>query len=112
MLYIEAASSREELAKIAGSFQVPLLVDLIESSMVPALSRDELGELGFSIIIRPLSALFLVHKMLGEFYTSLRREGTTKGWVRQMTSLEDFNAFIGLGDFMTLESNYKTSDTS
>ena len=112
VIYIEAPPDREELATIGRSFEVPLLVDLLERDTTPMCTVAELEELGFSIAIHPLSALFLIHKTLKDFYTSLREEGTTEGWVRRMTSFTEFNEFVGLSDFVALAGKYGASDTS
>ena len=111
VIYIEAPPDREELATIGRSFDVPLLVDVLERGTTPMCTVAELEELGFSIAIHPLSALFLTHKTLRGFYSTLREEGTTQGWVHRMTSFAEFNEFIGLREYVALAGKHASSDT-
>ena len=58
VLFVEAPQSREELRTIGRSLPGPLLVNMAEGGRTPILSPQELGELGFSMIVYP-STLFL-----------------------------------------------------
>ena len=107
IIFIEAPISREELATIGGSFDVPLLVNLIEGGKTPILPLDELEELGFAIVIYPISALYVISRTLRDFYGDLRREGTTEAWFGRMIRFEEFNSFIGLESFRAVEDRYK-----
>jgi len=107
IIFIEAPINREELATIGGSFDVPLLVNLIEGARTPICPLGELEAMGFSIVIYPISAMYVMSKTLKEFYADLRAAGTTEGWFDRMSSFEEFNAFIGLSHYRALEDSYK-----
>src|SRR5918911_4164252 len=57
-LFVEAPRSVEELERIADALPPPLVANMIERGVTPHLSRAELRELGFSLIVCPLAALF------------------------------------------------------
>jgi len=107
IIFIEAPVNRDELAIVGRSFDVPLLVNLIEGAKTPILPLDELQELGFSIVIYPISALYVVSRVLRDLYGDLRREGTTEAWFDRMIRFEEFNTFIGLGHYRATEERYK-----
>ncbi|UCC77617.1 MAG: isocitrate lyase/PEP mutase family protein [Anaerolineales bacterium] len=107
IIFIEAPVSREELAVVGQSFEVPLLVNLIEGAKTPILPLDELQELGFAIVIYPISALYVVSQTLTDFYGDLKRDGSSAAWFDKMISFARFNAFIGLGELRALEDRYK-----
>ena len=107
IIFIEAPVSRQELEVVAQSFEVPLLVNLIEGAKTPILSLEELQELGFAIVIYPISALYVVSQTLTDFYQDLKRDGTSAAWFDKMIDFARFNAFIGLGGMRALEARYK-----
>jgi 2-methylisocitrate lyase-like PEP mutase family enzyme len=107
IIFVEAPINREEMATVGRSFDVPLLVNLIEGAKTPICPPSELEAMGFSIVIYPISALYVMSKTLKEFYADLRAAGTTEGWSDRMSSFEEFNAFIGLGHYRALEERYK-----
>src|SRR3954454_2946610 len=57
-LFVEAPQSVEELEQIATALPGPLVANMIERGATPHLSRSELRELGFNLIVCPLAALF------------------------------------------------------
>jgi 2-methylisocitrate lyase-like PEP mutase family enzyme len=111
IIFIEAPVSREELAVVGRSFDVPLLVNLIEGAKTPILPLEELEELGFSVVIYPISALYVVSKTLRDFYQHLKTAGTTEAWFDRMIQFEEFNTFIGLEGFRALEDKYRVQRT-
>src|SRR3954469_7166852 len=56
-LFVEAPESVSELERIAEALPPPLVANMIERGVTPHLSRSELEELGFPLIVCPLAAL-------------------------------------------------------
>jgi 2-methylisocitrate lyase-like PEP mutase family enzyme len=56
-LFIEAPVDEEELFRIARTFDVPLLANMLEGGRTPLLPPKILGEMGYRIIIYGISAL-------------------------------------------------------
>ena len=57
-LFVEAPQSVEELEQIAARLPAPLVANMIERGVTPHLTRKELEDLGFNLIVCPLAALF------------------------------------------------------
>src|SRR6185437_6949214 len=51
VIFVEAPRSRGELAEIGRRVDGPLLVNIVEGGDTPQLPADELGALGFSIVL-------------------------------------------------------------
>src|SRR5262249_43265705 len=68
VLFVEAPESEDEVVAVAKAFpDVPLLLNWAEGGKTPPLSRERLQELGYSLILFPLTALFIAtHAMRGE----------------------------------------------
>src|SRR5262249_30180686 len=56
-LFIESPVDEEELFRIARTFDVPLLANMLEGGRTPLLPPKILGEMGYRIIIYGISAL-------------------------------------------------------
>ena len=103
-LFVEAPASREELAEIARRLPPPLVANMVESGATPELGLDELGRLGFQIVVRPVSALFAATRALGDVYAALRRDGDTTTVRDRMVGFDEFNRLIGLEEKYALDA--------
>ena len=89
VVFIEAPQSVEELREIAAAFpDAPLFANMVEGGRTPLLSAAELGELGFKIVVFPLSGLFSATKAMERCLTYLRKIVSTYGYSDMLTSSE------------------------
>ena len=73
---MEAPESIDELARIADALpSVTLVANMVESGRTPLLTPAELRELGFDLIVSPLSGLLAATAALGQAYDDLARRG-------------------------------------
>jgi methylisocitrate lyase len=93
-LFVEAPQSVEELEQIAEALPGPLVANMIERGVTPHLTRSELRELGFSLIVCPLAGLFAAAKAVHDVLVELRERETTAGVVDRMVAFDDFNALV------------------
>jgi methylisocitrate lyase len=105
-LFVEAPQSVEELQRIAGALPPPLVANMIERGVTPHLTRSELRELGFQLIVCPLAALFSAAKAVQEALVELRDRETTAGAVDRMLAFDDFNELVHLADRYADESRF------
>jgi 2,3-dimethylmalate lyase len=72
ILFVEAARSEEELARIARAFaSFPLLANMVEDGKTPLLSAAALFAMGYRIVLRPISALLAAEHALERVYADL-----------------------------------------
>jgi len=102
-IFVDAPQSVDELAAIAAAVPGPLVANMSESGKTPILPLDELGALGYQIVLYPTSALRLSVGVISAMYADLRAHGSTGRWVEQMTTLDDLNELLGLGALRELE---------
>jgi 2-methylisocitrate lyase-like PEP mutase family enzyme len=57
ILFVEAMQSEEEVRRLPQLFERPLLVNLVVGGMTPVLPADELGRLGYGIVLYANAAL-------------------------------------------------------
>ena len=105
-LFVEAPRSVEELERIAAALPEPLVANMIERGVTPQLTRSQLRDLGFSLIVCPLSALYASAKAVLDVYTELRDQETTEGALERMLTFADFNALVDLDARYADEARY------
>jgi 2,3-dimethylmalate lyase len=105
-LFVEAPQSVEELEKIAANLPGPLVANMIERGQTPHLSRPELRDLGFSLIVCPLSALYAATKAVIETLETLKRDETTKSAYDRLVGFDEFNALVELDARYEDEARY------
>ncbi len=97
VLFVEAPSSWDELAMVAGELgDWPLVANMVEFGKTPLLSAEELGDLGFSLILFPGSLTRTVTLAAQETLDELRSTGTTMGRLDAMATFDEVNRVVGL----------------
>jgi carboxyvinyl-carboxyphosphonate phosphorylmutase len=108
VLFVEGPESEEEVAEIAGSFpRAPLLFNWIHGGKTPPISLERLKELGYRIIIFPLSVLLAAAKAMLEVMTQIRKDGTPIRVARDFMSFDEFNNLVGLREVHELERRFR-----
>lgn len=100
-VFVEAPRSVADLEAIAAALpDVTLVANMVEKGKTPLLSPAELGELGFGLIVSPLSGLLWATRSLAEAYRTLSAEGTLRGHLASLTSFDEFTDLVGLPDHL------------
>ena len=95
-LFVEAPQSVEELERVAAALPGPLVANMIERGATPHLSRAELRDLGYALIVCPLAALYAAARAVTDVLTELRDRETTAGAYDRMLTFDEFNALVDL----------------
>jgi 2-methylisocitrate lyase-like PEP mutase family enzyme len=94
--FVEAPESRETLAEIGQRSPAPNVANMIEGGRTPVLGKEELTELGFHLILYPLTGLFSAARTIELMYQKLLRDGTTIGEEHRLMTFPEFNELIGV----------------
>ena len=105
-LFVEAPQSIEELERVAEALPGPLVANMIERGATPQLTRGELRELGYALIVCPLAGLFAAARAVQDVLTELRDRETTAAAIDRMLTFDDFNALVGLADRYADEARF------
>ena len=105
-LFVEAPQSMEELERVAAALPPPLVANMIERGATPHLTRGELRELGFGLIVCPLAALFAAARAVQEVLTELRERETTAAAFDRMLTFDEFNELVGLAERYADEARF------
>jgi 2-methylisocitrate lyase-like PEP mutase family enzyme len=110
VIFVEAPESRAELAEIGRSIEAPLLVNIVEGGATPQLPADELGALGFSIVLYANAALRGALHGMRTVLAHLKRTGSTLGALEQMIGWEQRQELVGKPFFDQLGERYAPPD--
>ena len=96
-VFVEAPQSVADLEAIAAALPDAVLVaNMVEKGRTPLLTPGELGELGFRLIVSPVSGLLWASHALGEGYRRLREAGTLRDDLGRITGFDEFTDLVGL----------------
>jgi 2-methylisocitrate lyase-like PEP mutase family enzyme len=107
-LFVEAPQSLEELETIARELPPPLVANMIERGVTPHLSRSELRDLGFQLIVCPLAALYAAAHATIKVLTELKHKETTQALYDELTTFDEFGDLVGLKNRYADEQRYST----
>lgn len=107
-VFVEAPESVAELEAIAEALPDCVRVaNMIEAGRTPLLTPAELHDLGFDLIVSPLSGLFAAAKAMTAAYGTLAEAGTLRDDLDLVVSFDEFNAAIDLDAHYDLEARYR-----
>lgn len=108
MLFIEAPQTDEQIAEIARRFKgrVPLMANMVEGGRTPPKTAAELEALGFSLVIFPGGTVRALAQGLAEYFTSLKKHGTTEPFRSRMLDFRGINDLVGTPEMLDLGRRY------
>jgi 2,3-dimethylmalate lyase len=107
-VFVEAPESVAELEQIATALpDVTLVANMVEAGRTPLLTPAELHDLGFDLVVSPLSGLLAATAALDTAYRRLAAEGTLRDHLDDLTSFDGFTDIVGLDDLRELDARYR-----
>lgn len=103
VIFPEALETEEEFAAYAREVPGPLLANMTEFGKGPLLPVGRLAELGYRLVIFPVSAARVAARQVRAFYRDLLREGTQAPWLERMMTREELYGLIGYDDYAELD---------
>ena len=93
---------REFASRIPG---MPLVADMTELGKTPFFTASEFEEIGYRMVIWPVSSLRVANKAQVRLYTTLKSEGLTKSVLGDMQTRAELYDAIGLADYEALDAS-------
>jgi 2-methylisocitrate lyase-like PEP mutase family enzyme len=109
ILFIEALVSEAEVEEAARAFPgVPLLFNWAEGGKTPPVSLARLTELGYRIVIFPISTLLAATAAMRAILREIAAAGTPAAALADLPTFGEFVDFIGLPQVREAEQRYAT----
>lgn len=106
VIFFEAPQSVEEMKNVAKLIKKPLFANMVEKGKTPFLTASELEEIGYKIVIYPVSTLYAATKAIAGVLETLKNEGTTQNYLDRMVEFPEFNEMIGVKQHRDLEKTF------
>jgi 2-methylisocitrate lyase-like PEP mutase family enzyme len=107
LLFVEALQSESELERVTVEFSdVPLVFNYAEGGKTPALTYARIRELGYALILCPISLLLAATAAMREVLAAIRRDGTPREVLGELLEFGKFLDFIGLPEVQELERRF------
>lgn len=111
VLFVEAPDA-QQLPHIAPRLKAPLLYNMATSGKTPFLGREEIGRLGFKLIIYPNWVLLAAMRAASQVLATLKETGTIAGVAKEVPSFKEFFDLLGMPEVQELEARYGVSEES
>jgi len=104
-VFVEAPESISELQAISESLPaVTLVANMVEGGKTPLLTPAELHDLGFDLIVSPLSVLFGAVRAMQVDLATLAEHGTLRDHVDSVVGFDEFGDLVDLAHHQQLDA--------
>jgi 2-methylisocitrate lyase-like PEP mutase family enzyme len=108
-VFVEAPEGIGDLERVAKEVEgVTRVANMIEGGRTPLLTPAELHDLGYDLIVTPLTAIFAAARAVREAFGVLRAEGTLRDHPDLVLSFSDFEPVVDLAGHRRLEEQYRS----
>jgi methylisocitrate lyase len=109
-IFPEALTSVEMFREVRERLPgVRLLANMTEFGRTPALTAREFQDLGYDMVIWPVSSLRVANKAQERLYAALARDGATTAMLAEMQTRQELYDTIGLDRFEALDRTIAAS---
>lgn len=108
--FIEAPESLHELERIPREVPYPLLVNMLSGGVTPILAVDELGRLGYKIVVCPIESLLVTGIAIRRLIQALLTTGRADLPPDEMMTFGQIKELIGLDHVLGLRDELVRKD--
>jgi methylisocitrate lyase len=108
-IFPEALNTAEMFRTFASRVDAPLLANMTEFGRTPFFTAAEFQDMGYKMVIWPVSSLRMANKAQAELYAAISRDGGTQNMVDRMQTRAELYAAIGYHDYEALDASIVTT---
>ena len=105
IIFVEALRSTSDMQMVREKVEGPLLANMTEFGVTPETSLGEWEQLGFELVIYPVSALRVSAATMKDFYKSLLQNGSASQFKEQMMTRSELYELIEYHQYEELDKN-------
>lgn len=106
MVFPEALTSAEDFASYARSVDAPLLANMTEFGKTPMLTREEFEQLGYALVIYPVTAFRVALLSVQRVYEHLYASETQASLMDEMMTREDLYKVLDYAKYQDMEHHF------
>jgi len=104
-IFPEALTDAGIFREFARRVKAPLLANMTEFGRTPFFTAKEFEEMGYRMVIWPVSALRVAAKAQGDLYATIARDGATRAMLERMQTRKELYDVIGYHDYEALDAS-------
>jgi methylisocitrate lyase len=104
-IFPEALYNADAFREFARRVKVPLLANMTEFGKTPFFTASEFEEMGYKMVIWPVSALRVANKAQEKLYAAIKRDGGTHKVLDDMQTRKELYATIGYEKYEELDAS-------
>jgi methylisocitrate lyase len=94
IIFPEALESTEEFAEFRKKVEGPLMANMTEFGKTPYIKAKDFEDLGYKVVLFPVTAFRAAMKSAERVYETLKRDGTQKGILASLMTRKEFYELI------------------
>lgn len=107
VIFPEAMRTADDFAHMAKELSgVPLVANMTEWGKSPMLSAEELGAMGYAVVIFPSAPMRAAQGAIAALLAELREKGTQRDALERMLPRRELYRLVGLDDIYAAEGKY------
>ncbi len=104
-IFPEALTSAEMFRAFAEQVKAPLLANMTEFGRTPFFTASEFEQMGYKMVIWPVSSLRVANKAQAELYAAIRRDGGPQSMIDRMQTRAELYETIGYHEYEALDAS-------
>lgn len=107
MTFVEAPVSEDEMARIPAALAVPQVANIVHGGDTPALDRETLRRMGFSIVLYANAPLQTAVRAMATMLASLEKTGSLAESADMLATFEERQVAVNKPFYDALEQRYR-----
>ena len=108
-IFPEALTDEGMFREFALRIDAPLLANMTEFGRTPFFTKEQFREMGYQMVIWPVSSLRISAKASESIYATIRDKGSTESLLPQMQTRAELYDLIGYHEFESLDQSIAKS---
>ena len=104
-IFPEALTDESMFRDFASRIDAPLLANMTEFGRTPFFTAQEFQDMGYAMVIWPVSALRVAAKAQKNLYATIAQDGSTQSMLDAMQTRAELYATIGYHDYEALDAS-------
>ena len=112
VIFIEALETEDEFARYAESVEAPLLANMTEFGKSPDLTVQQFTNLGYKMVIFPMTTFRVMMKSVEEVLIELKKRGTPRALIDKMQTRKELYELLRYDDYVKIDTALAIDRTS
>lgn len=105
VIFPEALKTEQEFEQFANKVNFPLLANMTEFGRTPMITAEQFEEMGYKIVIYPVTSLRIAAKAIELMYHEIAEKGTQKDLIRKMQTRQELYDTLLYERYESLDSS-------